>query len=336
MIHRFLYTSISLLICIASLGASTLSDKELLAKQPDPARWFITDDGKPTKRLILLLQLDTLYDPNDHLEEIVAKTQKAWVQTIQGQNNKERTDLQDTAEQEKKRLETEKIVQEIGLFNARTPALKHYQYAACLGGYVDGVRKGLAELIEAWQSGIRFDSLIFFTGERYLRKEPGREDSLERLCNPQSSALTIKAGWKMPEDAPYETEYDMCKLIWDQTELPEDMRLALGDKVIFVNAARPVGRERPSTKDAYIAWVKEYNPAPGTVLAISHPLLWTYQQIAGENSLGPNYPLDTCAKAVSEQDRQRHQQRIVSLVQDTAGKCLYELLERQKKEGQRD
>ncbi|MBS0634079.1 MAG: hypothetical protein JSR37_01280 [Verrucomicrobia bacterium] len=306
--------------------------RAILAKRSDPATWFITAEGKPTERLVKLLSIDNLYDPNDGLKEIVAKTQKAWIQTIQGQNNKERNDLKDSALQEKNRKQVEEIVQELGLFDARPPSLRRYDYGACLGALLDGVRRRLSELIELWNSGTRFDSLIFFTGERYLRKGEGQDDALEKLCNPVNSPLTIKAGWKLPEDARYDTEYDMCKLVWEQTELPEDMRVALKDKVVFVNSPRPAGKERPSTKDCYATWMTEMNPSSGTVLAISHPLLWTYQHITGENILGEKFPLDTCAKAATPEMRQKEQARIVSLIQDTAAKCLYELLQRQNQE----
>lgn len=304
--------------------------RELLAKRSDPARWFITEDDKPTERLVMLLKLDNLYDPNDKLEQIVAKTQKAWVQCVQGQNNKERTDLKDTLEQQEIRQKVESIVQELGLFDERKPALDEYTYGACLGAFLDGVRMRLGYLIEEWKKGKRFDTLVFFTGERYLRKGAGKEDDIQQLITPKNSPLTLKAGWKMPENAPYETEYDMCRLVWDQTEIPEDMRKALDGHIVFVDAPRPEGKERPSTKDCYVKWIKDDKPQPGTILAPSHPIIWTYQQLAGENCLGDQYLLDTCAHAATPEMRKIYQEKIVSIVQDTAAKCLYELNERKK------
>lgn len=304
--------------------------RQQLAKRSNPARWFITEDGKPTEHLVELLKLDNLYDPNDKLEQIVAKTQKAWVGCIQGQNNKERTDLKDTVQQQEIRQKVEAIVQELGLFDERKPALDEYTYGSCLGAFLDGVRMRLSYLIEEWKKGKRFDELVFFSGERTLRKEAGKEDDIEQLIHPKNSSLTIKAGWKMPENAPYETEYDLCKLVWDQTKIPEDMRAALEGHVVFVNAPRPAGKERPSTKDCYEIWIKEHKPRPGTMLAPSHPVIWTYQQLAGENILGEQYPLDTCAPAATAEMRKKYQEKIVSLVQDTAAKCLYELYQRKK------
>ena len=329
---RKIFPGILMISFASPIGATqTLelpTDKQLLLNRPDPARWFITEDGKPTERLITLLELDNLYDPNDTLAKIVEKTQKAWIQSIQGQNNKERTDYKDTEKQAEIRSKVEAIVQEIGLFDERKPALSHYKYGACLGATLGGVRNNLSLLIKEWQKGIRFDSLVFFTGERYLRNEPGKDDDIQKLLHPHESPLKLKEGWTMPENTAYKTEYDMCRLVWDQTEIPEDMKKALDGKVLFVDSPRPEGRERPGTKDCYVTWMQKYNPEPGTMLAPSHPIVWTYQLLAGENTLGDKYPLDTCAPAATPELRKKHQERIVSLVQDTAAKCLYELNQR--------
>ncbi len=301
------------------------TSKEILAKRSDPARWFITADGKPTTPLIRLLQIDNLYDPNDTLDQIAKKTQTNWVEVVHGKNLKEIPDLKDTPAQQEMRQKVEAIAEEIGLFDERSPALTHYDYAACPGAFVDGVRHRLSYLIELWKKGLRFDKLIFFTGARPLRLEKGREDDIEKITSPQNSPLTIKAGWKLQENAPYKTEYDMCKLIWEQTEIPDDMYKSLEGKVVFINAPAPEGQERPSTKSCYITWLKEYTPEPGTILAASHPMLWCYQQLSGENALGSAFLLDTCARGATAQVRQRYQERIVSLIQNTVAKCLYEI-----------
>lgn len=295
----------------------------------EPSSWFITKDGKPTERLVELLSLDGLYDPNDGLSEIVAKTQKSWVMVQQGRDGKERTDLQNTSGQEKIKTLVEKIARDIGLFEARPPLLKHYDYGVCYGVFLDGVRTRLSEFVEAWNNGVRFKSLVFLTGERYLRKEEGQQDSLSLLTDPTKSSIKFKENWSLKDGTPYETEYDLCKIVWEQSEIPEDMRIALEGKVVFVNAPRPDGQQRPGTKDTYYTWLKDEKPASGTILAFSYPILWPYQHIAAENCLNENYPLDTCAAALSPELRAANQERLVSLVQDTVAKCLFELSQRQ-------
>lgn len=302
--------------------------KALFAER-DPASWFINKDCKPTERLIELLKLDDLYDPTDYLPEIVEKTQKSWIGVQQGRGGKERTDLQDSDRQAKTRETVEKIVKEIGLLSNREPLVKHYDYAVCYGAFLDGVRMHFANLVDSWKKGVRFNSLVFLTGERTLRKESGQQDAVEFLTDQTKSQLKFKEGWTLQEGTKYETEYDLCKIVWDQSEIPEDMRQALEGKVVFVDSPRPEKQERPGTKDTYYTWLKDDKPAPGTVLAFSYPILWSYQHVAAENCLGENFALDTCAPAAPQQMLIANQERLVSIVQDTVAKILYELNQRQ-------
>jgi hypothetical protein len=286
-------------------------------KPQDPVLWFVTEDGKPTEHFRKLLELSDIYSPSDRLPEIVQKTQNAWIKVIQGKNGKERLDMQDSPDEVKIRDSVESIAREIGLFDARKPSLSHYDYAVCHGAFLDGVQGRVQELVEAWNEGIRFDSLVFLTGERTLRKE--QQDSLSKLMGEEP----------LPSGTPYETEYDMCKLVWEKAKVPEEMRKALIGKVVFVNAKRPDGQERPNTKDTITTWLTEYHPQPGTVIAFSYPMVWTYQQVAGATILGKEYPLDTCAKAVTEEMLLVQKPRIVSLVHDTVAKVLYEAVKTQ-------
>ena len=264
---------------------------------------FITDHGTPTEPLQELL--GELYAPDDTLEDIVAKTNRAWLQVNQGQ--KERTDLVDTPEQSEKRRKFEAVVSEMGLFEAQKPKQKNYAYGAVYGAFVDATRASLNYLIEAWKEGTRFDTIVFFTGARPLRKQPGQEDDPAKFAN-------------FPENAPYETEYDMCKIILEEANLPEDMKV----KIVFVNAKAPPGMTRPSRKDCFEEWLKT-NPPPGTLLAASHPLYWSYQQLAVENSLPQGFTVDTCCNEATEALRSRYEKRLVSLLQDNIAKCLYEI-----------
>ncbi len=273
----------------------------------DPTSWFITKEGKPTERLKELLELDNLYSPEDNLAQIVAKTQNAWVQTNQGANNKERTDLVDSPEQLKKKRKIEQIVEELGLFEAKDPQFEHYNYGVVNGAFLDGVKHRISLLINYWERGYKFDKVVVLTGDRKLRKEAGQEDDPKKLK-------------KMPENVPYENEYDMCKLIWEETDFPDDMK----ERVVFVNAPAPQGKARPSTKDCFVTWLQT-NPQPGKILATSHPVVWTYQQLAGQNSLPSDFLLDTCAKAADQSERQKYEKNLISIIQDTVAKCLYEI-----------
>lgn len=292
----------------------------------DPIGIFVTDSLKPQPLLIELLQLDNLYDPNDSLQDIVDKTQKKWVAVRQGQNQRERTDLIDSPEQQRIREKVVAVAERMGLFSRKAPSMCHYTYGACLGSFLSGVRKRLMALIEAWEQGVTFDTLVFFSGERDLRKGVGEPDDFEALCDPQRSPLPFKANWKRPnlQDVCYETEYDMMRLVWEQVQLPEDMAASLVGRVIFVNALKSNGK-RPSTADTYIAWLRDYQPLPGSLLAPSDPLLWCYQQLVGMRVLGQGFLVDTTNPGSMPQLMKTYQTSIVSLIFDTVAKCLYEI-----------
>lgn len=309
----------------------TTIDEQQLIERRSVAQVFVNKDWSLTDHAIDILTMDSLYEKGDTLSSAVKKTQAAWISVIQGKGQKERTDLHDSKERTALREPVEKWASSVGLFSERTPAVQHYTYGVCHGAFLDGVRRNFAQLVAAWKKGIRFDSLVFLTGERYLRKQEGGQDEIKNLLDEKKSPLPFKKDWKMPEEAPYETEYDMVKLIWSQVQLPEDMAAALEGKVTIVNAPRG-DKERPGTKEAFATWIEEYHPQPGTVLACSYPLLWSYQQLVGETALlNTGLNVDTVAPALSERDRQMYGDKMVSLVFDTAAKCLYEIDQKRKR-----
>ena len=302
----------------------SLSELQKKVEDHSPASLFVTKEGRLSSHVVRLLTLDHQYDEKDGLAAVVAKTQDTWIAVRQGQGNKERTDLKDSPEREAIRGDVDQCATDMALYAERKPALKNYTYAACHGAFLPGVRTNLSMLIAAWKQGIRFESLVFLSGERDLRKGENEQDCVKNLED-GSSYPFFKKGWKMPADARYETEYDMVKLVWDQTELPKDMAEVLKDKVVFINAPRGKNA-RPGTKDTIREWLEKYHPEPGTVLAYSYPLLWPYQQLAGETAFkGSGLVIDTAAPALPEKMFKENEVRRVSLVFDTVAKCLFEI-----------
>lgn len=280
---------------------------------------FVSREGELRDAIVQLLKLDGMYEEGDSLQNAVSKTQGSWIAVRQGRGGKERADLVDKDSSSTDQVIT--IAKEMGLFDAKLPTLSHYDYALWLGALLDGARFRIAELVKAWQAGVHFDTLVVLTGERDLRQDL---EGIERLCDPSTSPLPFKDRWKLSEGARYQTECDMMRIVWEQVQLPEDMAKALEGKVIFVNTKKTNGL-RPSTKDTYVHWLKEYQPRPGTVLAISSPGLWMYQQLVGENMLGHAFFLDTIAPATSSQYFITQRHALTSIVHDTIAKCLYEV-----------
>lgn len=292
----------------------------------NPSHIFFTKNLEPTPLLVELLILDGIYDPNDTIKDIVRKTQEKWIAVRQGKNQIERSDLIDSEAQKAIAPRVIDIASRMGLFGESPPVIRNYTYGICLGAFLNGVRGRLALLIDAWNRGIRFESLFFLTGERYLRSGSGEKDDFALLCDASKSILPFKPNWQPPkrDSIEYDTEYDMVKIIWEQTAIPQSMEEELDGKVFFVNAKRN-DAPRPSTKDTYEVWLKEYHPIPGTILATSHPLLWLHQQLVGMNILGKHYPLNTIAPAVNASLIQAYGKGMVSLILDSVAKCIYEI-----------
>ena len=292
----------------------------------DPKWMFIRPDGTASDFVISLLKMDGLYDAKDHLSELVTKTQKSWIAVRQGQGNKERTDIRDTEEQQARQVQVEKLIREVGLLDERPPALAHYDHALCPGAFLGGIRSRLAHLLKVWNiNNTRYDDLVFLTGERDLRKEEGQEDCMSKLLDLSSTTLPCKQSWKMASTTPYNTEYDMNKLLFEQIQLPESMEKALDGKVHFVNARKGT-QNRVDTRGTCHTW-KQQKPTPisGTALVSSSPLLWAYQHLTIQNSLGSDFIVDTTAPAVSPVELEARRKGLVGLVQDTVAKCLYEI-----------
>lgn len=292
----------------------------------DAREIFILPDGSPNPNLAALLDLEGLYDPADRLAEMVKKTQRCWIAVQQGRGEKERVDLVDSPERVRIREKVIAIAKEMGLFQGSKPRHERYRYAVCHGSFLSGVRLHLFQLVNEWKQGIRFDSLVFLTGERYLRKGAGEEDDFAKLLDAKASLLPLKSTWIPPslDQICYQTEYDMVKLVWEQVQLPLEMAAALEGKVLFVNALKG-NAARPSTADTFRFWLQCFHPQPETILAPSYPLLWRYQQLTGLRILGPGFQLDTIAQPVTGEELDKYRHSIVTLIFDTVAKCLYEI-----------
>lgn len=309
-------------VLLPRLEAEAPSSKLEKIVDHETSELFLNSKGQLTSPVIELLKLDNLYDPQDTLQDVVAKTQKQWLAVRTGIGGKERRDLVDTELQQLQLKQVEAIAHKMGIFNPKPPRFNHYNYGICLGAFLETVRIRLAMLVDLWKQGVRFDTLVFLSGERDLRKNEGDIEAMSELCHPKSSPLTIKKNWKLPAESPYASEYDMVRLVWDQTEIPEDMAEALKGKVIFVNASRG-DKPRASTYDTYKVWLQEYQPPGGTLLVPNHPYIWPLQDLIGKNVLGNAFILDTVTpeKDLFGYDRKN----FVSLFHDTIAKCLYEL-----------
>lgn len=278
----------------------------------DISTYLIDKQGHPTKPLKKLLILDDIHA--DDFPTILKETQSKWIAVRQGINGLERRDIQDTSSQLLLRQEVLHLARDLHLLDASLPESNHYDYACFLGAFLESSKARLKLLVECWKKGVRFDQLIFLGGDRPLRLNPGENETLDVFF----ASKDICPSFGSLNEIIYETEYDMLKLLWEQYNIPMDMRSHLKEKVIFIHATAKESGKRASTADSYRQWLNDYKPKPGTVLAISSPLVGAYQHLVGKNIMSSQFPVDTIYDEAKEENLK------VSIILDTVAKCLYE------------
>ena len=84
--------------------------------------------------------------------------------------------------------------------------------------------------------------------------------------------MKIRSDWKPPQTLP-KTESEMIKFVWDQSDIPQELREKV--KVYFIVA--PMQKisgtqnfRRPNTDASIKSWLEEHTPQPGTYLLVSN------------------------------------------------------------------
>lgn len=273
----------------------------LLWGDADITHLLITEEANATPLLEKLLVLEGIQEKN--LTDIVAKTQENWIVLRQGSGGIERCDLIDGEAELAIQEKVFDVSESLGLFSPYHPERSQYQYAVCLGAFLEAAKKRLEGLISLWNQGIRFDTLVFLGGERSLREDE------KRLI-----------------DASCQTEHDMLQCLWKGSfsQVPQSMKEHLDGHVHFVNTPRGKAA-RPSTADTYLYWLEQYQPQPGSVLAMSTIGLVPYQHLVGKNILGEALQLDTVCPEETMKNKPK-----VRVIFDTLAKCLKEIERRQQ------
>ncbi len=242
--------------------------------------------GNPTKQLLdLLAFLHIQHDGT--LESIVQATQKEWLR----QAGKERWQVEEKYaelhEQLMPYLEKVITLQEI------KPLQKQYDYAVILGATVSRIRMRLAYLADLWHSGLRVNNIVFLTGQRPLDPE---QEKPENLLNANNGILPFKKDWQAPKQLPT-METDMAKLVYDQANLPENLRVI---PVEFIDApaqkTQPGAMRRPNTLDTINSWLKT-NPKPGFCLCVSTQPHIGYQDAVMRTYMPAAFQLETVGPA---------------------------------------
>ncbi len=199
--------------------------------------------------------------------DIIAETQKQWLRKP-GQERWELTELPP-----EQKLFVLDWAEKQGLFASWKPACEKYDTALILGATTSRMQMRLDYLKELWIQGIRFNEIVWLTGDRPLDK---RVDSLTDRCNNESEAAHI---------------------LWEETSLPDGMRNL---PVVFVAVPMKVegsSLKRPNTDDTIIAWLKT-NPQPCTALFVSNQPFCGYQFAIIKRCLPISFQFDVVGKGV--------------------------------------
>ena len=271
----------------------------------------LTTKGQPTKALLSLLDLLQIKHDGT-LKTIVEQTQKAWLR----KPGQERWDLEERYENLKDNIIS--LLGQLNLLDEILPTQLYYDYAIMLGASVGRVRSRLSYLLEQWQKGVRFDTLVVLSGERPLHEEL----ECEAILLDTSSYPFAKKGWKFKGALPT-NEIEMMKFVLDQTELPQGFEKVT---IVFISVPMLEGpdgmQRRPTTKDTNLKWLDE-KPKAGTGLAISNQPYVQYQDAVLKAVMPNEFIIETVGYADTDTTN-------ITVHLDNLARILYQEEQRKK------
>lgn len=198
---------------------------------------------------------------------LIEETQQSWLR----KPTQERWELSEISPEQ--RLFVLNWAKQEGMFDAWLPSSKVYDKALILGATTLNMQMRLNYLKQLWIQGIRFDEIVWLTGDRPL---DSRIDGLTDRCN---------------------TESEAARMLWEEADLPEEMRHLL---VVFVEVPMKVDgltAKRPNTEDTIIAWLK-ISPEPCKLLFVSDQPFCGYQFAVVKAALPKSFLFDLVGKGV--------------------------------------
>jgi hypothetical protein len=275
-------------ICLGFSIASSASAKTQLIGS------LIDQQGKPTAALSELLAL-TDVPAVDNFNDLVKQTQAHW-----SQGGKERWEFDPRFEA--RRAQLMPVLRRLNVVDAIRAEDKHYRYGLVHGAIASAVARRLDFLVEEWQRGVRFDEIVFVTGQRRL------DSALEKTF--------IDAGLK--------TEPEMMQYLWKSKALPAALKRLPLEIANALPVRSPDGQlKRPQTKDAIQAWLA-FNPEPAKAVFISNQPHVGYQHAVAETTMPEQFDFETIGPTASDKTK-------ISVCLDAIARWLYqESLKRQQ------
>lgn len=204
------------------------SQSETNIKRPTVEDFAIVDaEGKPNSTLLELLDVLGLQHDGS-LENIVSTTQEKFFQRRPDGQRKERWELDEVMPEF--RGQVMPILGKLGMLDEIPPVNDQYDHVLIPGALVTRVRTRVNYLANLWEKGLRFKEINFLGGERPLA-ESGRETP-EILLDHNNQELPFREDWQSPQELPT-TELGMMQFVWNQADLPKDLRKT---EVKWINA----------------------------------------------------------------------------------------------------
>lgn len=194
------------------------------------------------------------------------------------------------------------LLNELGFIQASSAHFKQYEGAIVHGGLLPRARLRLHYLVEQWKQGVTFSSLYFLTGSRPLEPQHENQDAFK---NDENSLLKIRKDWRHPATWPI-TECEMIQLIWEQSDIPQQMREQIN--IVFIDVPmkqHPTNEKliRPTTDDTVIAWLQSH-PSLGRYLAITNAPYTNRQDLVVRSiAKSPDYLFDTIGSGADDQEQ---------------------------------
>jgi len=237
------------------------------------ANELIDEKGHPTPPLLSLFEL--LDIPS------IEAAKKNWRQ------RGERWDFEEVSSEKEDAIHA--LLKDLGVFDQKIASKQHYKYGIVLGALIPAVRIRLGSLLDEWNRGVRFDYLVFLTGQRPLHVE---KESIKVFLNDKNTDLAFDKDWVYDGNFP-KNETEMMRSVFEQAALPEEIK-KLPLIIIDAPPIPPLGR--PTTESTVIEWLKT-NPEKGSCLFFSAQPFVGYQDAILRCYLDPDFSVETVGRA---------------------------------------
>jgi len=199
--------------------------------------------------------------------DIISETQKCWL-CKSGQERWELTELS---------LDQRSFVlnwaEAQGLFSPWKPLYETYDKALILGATTSRMQMRLDYLKDLWNEGLRVDEIVWLTGDRPLDE---RVDDVSKYAKNESEA---------------------ARIIWEETDLPEEMRSLLVTFIALPMKKDATSCKRPNTEDTVLAWL-ETTTTPCKALFVSDQPFCGYQFAVIKTVLPEAFSFDLVGQGV--------------------------------------